>query len=116
MKHGRKIHKLGRPSAARRALLQALATSLFRHGRITTTLPKARGLRPFAERLVTHAKQGTLAARRMVRRSIQDREILSKLFKEIGPRFKDRNGGYTRIMRVNNRLGDNAPQAIIELV
>ena len=116
MKHGRKIHKLGRSSDKRRALLNGLATSLFKHARITTTLPKAKGLRPFAERIVTHAKRGTLHAKRLVLRSIADRDILAKLFSEIGPRYKDRNGGYTRILRVGNRLGDNAPQAIIELV
>lgn len=116
MKHGRKVAKLGRARGPRRALLQSLATSLFRHGRITTTLPKAKGLRPFAERLVTHARGGGLSARRHVRRWIQDREILAKLFNEIGPKYKDRNGGYTRIMRLGSRLGDNATQAIIELV
>lgn len=116
MKHGRKIHKLGRPAAARRALLQSLATSLFRHGRIKTTLPKAKGLRPYAERLVTHAKRGTLDAKRFVFRSIRDRDILAKLFDEIAPRYKDRHGGYTRILRLGNRLGDNATQAFIELV
>jgi large subunit ribosomal protein L17 len=116
MKHGRKIRKLGRTSAERRALLRGLATSLFRYGRITTTLPKAKGLRPFAERIVTHAKSGTMSARRLIRRSIEDREILSKLFSEIGPKYKERNGGYTRILRLGNRLGDNATQAIIELV
>ncbi|MBI4179403.1 50S ribosomal protein L17 [bacterium] len=130
MKHGRKIHKLGRPTGARRALLKSLATALFRHGRIRTTLPKARGLRPFAERLVTHAKRGTISAKRFVFRTIRDRDILAKLFDEIAPRYKDRNGGYTRIIRLGGprltekldgryaaaRLGDNAPMALIELV
>ena len=116
MKHGRKGKKLGRPAASRHALLRSLSTALFRHGRITTTVPKAKGLRPFAERLVTHAKRGTLHSRRMVLRHIKDRLVVSKLFGEIGPKYKDRNGGYTRILRLGNRLGDNAPQAIIELV
>ncbi len=116
MKHGVKLKKLGRPRAARQALLRSLATALFRHERITTTVPKAKGLRPFAERLVTYAKRGTLASRRLARRSIQDRVVLGKLFSDIGPRYKDRSGGYTRIMRVGHRLGDNAPTAIIELV
>ena len=116
MKHGRKFHKLSRPTAARKALLSSLAAALFKHGRIQTTLPKAKGLRPFAERLVTHAKTGTLHARRLVYRVLRREDILAKLFKEIGPRYKDRNGGYTRILRLGARLGDNAQTAIIELV
>lgn len=116
MKHGRKIHKLGRPTAARKALLRALATSLFRHNRIRTTLPKAKGLRPFAERLVTHAKSGTPHARRVIQQSIQDMTVVAKLMSEIGPKYKDRRGGYTRILRVGSRLGDNASMALIELV
>ncbi|OGH59734.1 MAG: 50S ribosomal protein L17 [Candidatus Lindowbacteria bacterium RIFCSPLOWO2_12_FULL_62_27] len=116
MKHGRKLAKLGRPRALRKALLRGLATSLFKHGRITTTLPKAKGLRPYAERLLTHARRGTLHARRLVRRAISDRIVLAKLFNEIAPKYKERNGGYTRILRIQNRLGDNATQAIIELV
>lgn len=116
MKHGQNNAKLGRPRAQRRALLQGLAASLFKHGRITTTLPKAKGLRPFAERLVTHARKGTLQSRRLVLKFIRDRVAVTKLFTDIAPKYKDRAGGYTRILRVQNRLGDNAPQAIIELV
>ena len=121
MKHGQKFARLGRNHERRRALLKGLATSLFKYGRITTTLPKAKGLRPFAERLVTHARRGTLQAHRLIRRWITDRDVLSKLFSEIAPKYKDRNGGYTRILRIQpggrpGRLGDNATQAIIELV
>lgn len=116
MKHGKKIQKLGRPAASRAALLSALAMALFKHERINTTLPKARGLRPYAERMVTHAKRGTLHARRTVLKLIRDRETIAKLFDVIGPRYKERNGGYTRILKTGSRLGDNAPTAIIELV
>ena len=123
MRHGRKIKRLGRPSAARRALLRSMATSLFQHGRIITTLPKAKGLRPFAERLITRAKKGVvesksglLHAKRLVMGALFDRDVVAKLFTEIAPKYKDRNGGYTRIMRLGRRLGDNATQAIIELV
>jgi large subunit ribosomal protein L17 len=97
-------------------MLANLATSLFEHGRITTTEAKAKRLRPFAEKLVTFAKRGDLHARRQVMTVIRDKDIVHTLFAEIGPRYENRTGGYTRITKVGNRKGDNAPMAVIELV
>jgi large subunit ribosomal protein L17 len=97
-------------------LLANLATSLFEHGRITTTEAKAKRLRPLAERLITFAKRGDLHARRQVMTVIRDVDIVHELFAEIGPRFAERPGGYTRIVKVGPRKGDNAPMAVIELV
>lgn len=97
-------------------LLANLAKSLFEHGRITTTEAKARRLRPYAERLVTKAKKGDLHNRRQVLTVITDKSIVHTLFTEIGPRYENRPGGYTRITKIGNRRGDNAPMAVIELV
>jgi large subunit ribosomal protein L17 len=108
--------RLGGSSSHQKALLANLATSLFEHGRIKTTEPKARALRPYAEKLITHAKKGTLHNRREVMKKIRDKDIVHVLFAEIGPFFADRAGGYTRIIKVENRKGDNAPMAVIELV
>jgi len=108
--------RLGGSSSHQKALLANLATSLFEHGRIKTTEPKARALRPYAEKLITHAKKGTLHNRREVLKKIRDKDIVHVLFAEIGPFFSDRNGGYTRIIKVEARKGDNAPMAVIELV
>jgi large subunit ribosomal protein L17 len=108
--------RLGGSSAHQKALLANLATALFEHGRIKTTEPKARALRPYAEKLITHAKKGTLHNRREVLKKIRDKDVVHSLFAEIGPFFSDRNGGYTRIIKVENRKGDNAPMAVIELV
>jgi large subunit ribosomal protein L17 len=108
--------RLGGSSSHQKALLANLATSLFEHGRITTTEPKARALRPYAEKLITHAKKGTLHNRREVLKKIRDKDVVHALFAEIGPFFADRNGGYTRIIKVEARKGDNAPMAVIELV
>ena len=108
--------RLGGGSAHQKALLANLATSLFEHGRIKTTEPKARALRPYAEKLITHAKKGTLHNRREVLKKIRDKDVVHALFAEIGPFFADRNGGYTRIIKVEARKGDNAPMAVIELV
>ena len=108
--------RLGGSSAHQKALLANLATSLFEHGRIKTTEPKARALRPYAEKLITHAKKGTLHNRREVMKKIRDKDVVHTLFAEIGPFFSDRNGGYTRIIKVEARKGDNAPMAVIELV
>jgi large subunit ribosomal protein L17 len=108
--------RLGGSSSHQKALLANLATSLFEHGRIKTTEPKARALRPYAEKLITHAKKGTLHNRREVMKKIRDKDIVHVLFAEIGPFFSDREGGYTRIIKVENRKGDNAPMAVIELV
>ncbi len=108
--------RLGGSSSHQKALLANLATSLFEHGRIKTTEPKARALRPYAEKLITHAKKGTLHNRREVMKKIRDKDIVHALFAEIGPFFADRAGGYTRIIKVESRKGDNAPMAVIELV
>ncbi|MCH9732610.1 MAG: 50S ribosomal protein L17 [Actinomycetia bacterium] len=108
--------RLGGSSSHQKALLANLATSLFEHGRIKTTEPKARALRPYAEKLITHAKKGTLHNRREVMKKIRDKDIVHVLFAEIGPFFSDRSGGYTRIIKVEARKGDNAPMAVIELV
>src|SRR4029079_18055973 len=108
--------RLGGSSSHQKAILANLATSLFEHGRIKTTEPKARALRPYAEKLITHAKKGALHNRREVLKKIRDKDVVHTLFAEIGPFFADRNGGYTRIIKVENRKGDNAPMAVIELV
>ena len=108
--------RLGGSSSHQKALLANLATSLFEHGRIKTTEPKARALRPYAEKLITHAKKGTLHNRREVMKKIRDKDVVHVLFDQIGPFFADRNGGYTRIIKVEARKGDNAPMAVIELV
>jgi large subunit ribosomal protein L17 len=108
--------RLGGSSSHQKALLANLATALFEHGRIKTTEPKARALRPYAEKLITHAKKGTLHNRREVFKKIRDKDVVHALFAEIGPFFADRNGGYTRIIKVEARKGDNAPMAVIELV
>lgn len=108
--------RLGGGPAHEKLILANLATQLFQHGRITTTEAKAKRLRPYAEKLVTAAKRGDLAARRRVATVIRDKGVLHVLFTEIGPRFVNRNGGYTRIVKINPRSGDNAPMAVIELV
>jgi len=116
MRHQDRGRSLSRSAAHRKALLCNLAQELFQHKRIRTTLIKAKELRPFAERLVTHAKKADLAARRRVAMYLNRRAVIKSLFDEIAPTFADRNGGYTRIIRLGNRAGDNAPTAIIELV
>src|ERR1700712_5829126 len=108
--------RLGGSPAHERLILANLATSLFEHGGITTTVAKAKRLRPLAERLVTFAKQGDLSARRRVLRTVRDKSVVHTLFTEIGPRYDNRNGGYTRILKLGPRKGDNAPMARIELV
>src|SRR3984893_16566422 len=108
--------RLGGASSHQKAILANLATSLFEHGRIKTTETKARALRPYAEKLISHAKKGALHNRREVFKKIRDKDIVHILFAEIGPFFADRNGGYTRITKVEPRQGDNAPMAVIELV
>ncbi len=108
--------RLGGSSSHQKALLANLATALFEHGRIKTTETKARALRPYAEKLITHAKKGTLHNRREVLKKIRDKDVVHNLFAEIGPFFADRDGGYTRIIKVEARKGDNAPMAFIELV
>ncbi|MDL9936705.1 50S ribosomal protein L17 [Gordonia sp. ABSL1-1] len=108
--------RLGGSASHQKAMLANLATSLFEHGRITTTEAKAKRLRPYAEKLITHAKAGKLANRREVLKVIRDKDVVHDLFEEIGPSFADRNGGYTRIIKTLPRKGDNAPMAVIELV
>ncbi|MBM7369350.1 50S ribosomal protein L17 [Gordonia hydrophobica] len=108
--------RLGGSASHQKAILANLATALFEHGRITTTEAKAKRLRPYAEKLITHAKAGELANRREVMKDIRDKDIVHALFAEIGPHFADRNGGYTRIIKTLPRKGDNAPMAVIELV
>lgn len=108
--------RLGGSPAHQRLILANLATSLFEHGQITTTEAKARRLRPFAERLITKAKAGDLHNRRLVLRTIRDKGIVHNLFEEIGPRYAERPGGYTRITKIGPRKGDNAPMAVIALV
>ncbi|MGF7235177.1 MAG: 50S ribosomal protein L17 [Frankia sp.] len=108
--------RLGGSPAHERLMLANLATSLFEHGGITTTEAKAKRLRPYAERLVTFAKRGDLHARRRVMRVVRDKSVVHTLFTEIGPRYSTRDGGYTRIVKLGPRKGDNAPLARIELV
>lgn len=111
-----KGRRLGGSSSHQKAMLANLATALFEHGRIKTTEPKARALRPYAEKLITHAKKGSLHHRRQVLKKLRDKDVVHALFADIGPFYADRNGGYTRIIKVENRKGDNAPMAVIELV
>ncbi|KAA0021518.1 50S ribosomal protein L17, sunset domain variant [Antrihabitans cavernicola] len=108
--------RFGGSASHQKAIFANLATALFEHGRITTTESKAKALRPYAEKLVTHAKAGTLAHRREVLKVIRNKDVVHALFAEIGPSFADRDGGYTRIIKTVPRKGDNAPMAIIELV
>lgn len=108
--------RLGGGPAHERLMLANLATALFEHGKITTTEAKAKRLRPLAERLITFAKRGDLAARRKVMTVIRDKSVVHELFTEIGPQYAGRPGGYTRITKIGSRKGDNAPMAVIELV
>jgi large subunit ribosomal protein L17 len=108
--------RLGSGPAHQKLLLSGLASQLFVHEAITTTEAKAKALRPYAEKLITFAKRGDLAARREVLRVIPDRDVVARLFTEIGPRFGERPGGYTRVLKLGQRSGDGAPMARIELV
>ena len=108
--------RLGGSPSHERHILANLATALFEHGRITTTASRAKRLRPVAERLVTIAKKGDLHARRQILTTIGNKSVVHELFTEIAPRYENRNGGYTRIIKIEPRKGDNAPMAIIELV
>ena len=116
MRHGKKIAKLGRTASHRKAMLSNMMTSLFANERITTTQIRAKALRRTAEKVITFAKKGDLHARRQVLRVIADKQIVSKLFDELGPRYKSRNGGYTRVVKLGPRRGDGAFMSIIELV
>jgi large subunit ribosomal protein L17 len=116
MKHRVDHRKLGRTSSHREAMLDNMATSLFKHERIQTTLPKAKELRRYAEKMITRAKKDSTHSRRIIFRSIRDKEIIAKLFEQIAPRFADRNGGYIRILKLDFRMADGAPTAVVELV
>jgi len=116
MRHNLKGRKLNRTTAHREAMLDNMVTSLFQHERIETTLPKSKELRRTAEKLITKAKRGDLHSRRVAAKKVRDNEVLKKLFDNIGPRYANRNGGYTRIIKLGNRFGDNSPMSIIELV
>jgi len=116
VRHRVKGRKLSRTSEHRRALLNNMAASLFIHEGIKTTVAKAKELRPFAERLITMARRGDLHARRRVERRIRNRKAADRLFKELGPRFASRPGGYTRILKLGHRPGDGAELARIELL
>ena len=116
MRHLKKGRKLNRSSAHRKAMLRNMAVSLFRHERIETTDAKAKTLRSFAEKLITLAKRGDLHSRRVAFRDVRDQDVLKKLFDELGPRFQDRPGGYTRILKCGFRSGDHAPMALVQLV
>lgn len=116
MRHRKKGAKLSREAAHRNALLRNLATDLLRHERVTTTVAKAKAVRRVAERLVTLGKRDTLHARRHAARVIRDDAVLRKVFNELAPRYAERPGGYTRIMRLESRKGDRAEMAIIEMV
>ena len=108
--------KLGRNSTARKALFRSILTSFFRHERIETTEAKAKEISGLAEQLITLAKRGDLSARRLVIARLVDKEVAKKLFEEIAPKYADRQGGYTRVLKLGNRRGDAAPMAILELV
>lgn len=116
MRHRKRGRQLSRSVPHRRATLRNLAANLFRHGRIETTVAKAKELRPYAERLITLARRGDVHSRRLAARRIQDREVLGKLFDDIAPVFEGRPGGYTRILKLGHRRGDAAEMALIELV
>jgi large subunit ribosomal protein L17 len=116
MRHGKSGRKLNRTASHRKAMFQNMAASLIKHEQIATTLPKAKDLRPIVEKLVTLAKRGDLHARRQAIAKLQDLGMVRKLFDTIGPRYKDRAGGYTRVLKAGFRYGDSAPLAVIEFV
>ena len=116
MRHGHGLRKLNRTTSHRLAMLRNMSNSLLRHELIKTTLPKAKELRRVVEPLITLAKEPTLANRRLAFNRLRDREMVTKLFGELGPRYQSRPGGYTRILKFGFRVGDNAPMALMELV
>ncbi len=116
MRHGFRGRRFGRRSDHRMAMFANLCQSLIQHEQIVTTLPKAKDLRPVIEKLITLGKRGDLHARRQAIAQIKDVALVKKLFDVIGPRYKERNGGYTRVLKAGFRFGDNAPLAVIELV
>ena len=116
MRHGNAHRKLGRTTAHRTAMFANMAASLIKHEQIVTTLPKAKELRPFVEKLVTLAKKGDLHNRRLASSRVRDVTQVGKLFAVIGPRYAGRNGGYIRVLKAGFRYGDNAPMAVVEFV
>jgi large subunit ribosomal protein L17 len=116
MRHRNGLRKLNRTSSHRLAMLRNMCNSLIKHEAIKTTLPKAKELRSVVEPLITLGKEPTLANRRLAFNRTRDREVVSKLFNDLGPRFKTRPGGYTRILKMGFRVGDNAPMAFVELL
>ena len=116
MRHGKTLRKLNRTASHRTAMFANMAAALIQHEQIVTTLPKAKELRPIVEKLVTLAKRGDLHARRLAVSRIRDEAMVRKLFETIGPRYQERNGGYTRVLKAGFRYGDNAPVAVIEFV
>jgi len=116
MRHGKKVNHLGRTDSHRKAMLANMATSLIKHKRISTTLAKAKALRTYVEPLITKSKNDTTHSRRTVFAYLQDKEVVTILFREVAEKVANRPGGYTRIIKLNNRLGDNAEMALIELV
>jgi large subunit ribosomal protein L17 len=116
MRHRCRVNQLGKPADQRKALLRALTTELIRHGRITTTKIRAQAVRSEADRMITLAKEGSLAARRQAMGYIYDKQLVHALFEQAAKRYSERQGGYTRIIRTIRRRGDNAEMAIIELV
>jgi large subunit ribosomal protein L17 len=116
MRHGKAHRKLNRTSEHRRAMFANMAAALIKHEQIVTTLPKAKDLRPVVEKLITLGKRGDLHARRQAAAKIRDLAMVKKLFEVLGPRYKERNGGYTRVLKAGFRYGDSAPVAVIEFV
>jgi large subunit ribosomal protein L17 len=116
MRHGIAHRKLGRKPEHRKAMFANMAAALIKHEQITTTLPKAKELRPVVEKLITLGKRGDLHARRQAISQVRDIAMVKKLFEVLGPRYKERNGGYTRVLKAGFRYGDNAPVAVIEFV
>lgn len=116
MRHGNQHRKLNRTSSHRAAMFRNMSVSLLRHEVIKTTLPKAKELRKYAEPLITLGKNGTVANRRIAFSRLRDKDMVTKLFGELGPRYQSRNGGYLRILKCGFRDGDNAPMALVELV
>ena len=116
MRHGRTLRKLNRTASHRTAMFANMAAALIEHEQIVTTLPKAKELRPIVEKLVTLAKRGDLASRRLAVSRIRNEEMVRKLFETIGPRYGERNGGYTRVLKAGFRYGDSAAVAVIEFV
>ncbi|MEL8056208.1 MAG: 50S ribosomal protein L17 [Pseudomonadota bacterium] len=116
MRHGIAHRKLNRTASHRKAMFANMAASLIEHEQIVTTLPKAKEMKPFMDKLITLAKKGDLHARRQAISKVRNKDAVKKLFEVFGERYKDRNGGYTRVLKAGYRFGDNAPRAVIELV